>query len=186
MLGDLFHDSDCENSADTSASNQQHFHRIQKPPESRGSSGFVGLDNQGATCYLNSLVQALYMTPELRMGLFAIDPKDLGANVAGSSVDALSCDEIDNSLIDSMKQMGFSEEIAMRCLCAANNKLDAAIEYGIANADQFENVESDISRPKLCTSKKVRSIPLEMQKLFAALLLADKKTMSTTGMTDIA
>jgi ubiquitin C-terminal hydrolase len=32
-------------------------------------SRFVGLRNQGATCYLNSLVQCLYMTPELRRGL---------------------------------------------------------------------------------------------------------------------
>jgi ubiquitin C-terminal hydrolase len=30
----------------------------------------VGLSNQGATCYLNSLLQALYMTAEIRMGLY--------------------------------------------------------------------------------------------------------------------
>ena len=33
-------------------------------------TGFVGLTNQGATCYLNSLVQALYMTPDFRHALF--------------------------------------------------------------------------------------------------------------------
>ncbi|CAN0015052.1 unnamed protein product, partial [Ectocarpus fasciculatus] len=44
----------------------------------RAESGFVGLDNQGATCYLNALLQAIYMTPELRHGLYAVDPKDLG------------------------------------------------------------------------------------------------------------
>ena len=30
-----------------------------------------GLPNEGATCYLNSLVQALYMTPQVRQGLAA-------------------------------------------------------------------------------------------------------------------
>lgn len=37
---------------------------------SRPSSGFVGLVNQAMTCYLNSLLQALYMTPEFRNALY--------------------------------------------------------------------------------------------------------------------
>merc|ERR1719295_1865745 len=37
----------------------------------RSSSGYVGLSNQGATCYLNSLLQCLYMTPEFRHALFS-------------------------------------------------------------------------------------------------------------------
>ena len=36
----------------------------------KSSSGYVGLSNQGATCYLNSLLQCLYMTPEFRHALF--------------------------------------------------------------------------------------------------------------------
>ena len=32
---------------------------------------FAGLGNQGATCYMNSLLQALYMTPEFRKMLYA-------------------------------------------------------------------------------------------------------------------
>ncbi|XP_055315105.1 ubiquitin carboxyl-terminal hydrolase 47 isoform X3 [Sitodiplosis mosellana] len=37
---------------------------------SRLSSGYVGLVNQAMTCYLNSLLQALYMTPEFRNALY--------------------------------------------------------------------------------------------------------------------
>jgi ubiquitin carboxyl-terminal hydrolase 47 len=33
-------------------------------------SGYVGLVNQAMTCYLNSLLQALYMTPEFRNALY--------------------------------------------------------------------------------------------------------------------
>ena len=34
------------------------------------AEGYSGLNNQGATCYLNSLLQALFMTPEVREALY--------------------------------------------------------------------------------------------------------------------
>eukprot|EP00743_Colponemidia_sp_Colp-15_P009663 GILK01010573.1.p1 GENE.GILK01010573.1~~GILK01010573.1.p1 ORF type:complete len:1080 (+),score=254.90 GILK01010573.1:173-3412(+) len=46
---------------------------LQRPYDPRHPTGFVGLDNQGATCYLNSLLQACYMTPELRLAILNLD-----------------------------------------------------------------------------------------------------------------
>jgi len=37
---------------------------------SKSESGFVGLINQAMTCYLNSLIQTLFMTPEFRNALY--------------------------------------------------------------------------------------------------------------------
>ena len=31
---------------------------------------YIGLGNQGATCYLNSAIQTLYMTPEFRKNIY--------------------------------------------------------------------------------------------------------------------
>lgn len=39
-------------------------------PLIKHETGFVGLVNQAMTCYLNSLLQALYMTPEFRNALY--------------------------------------------------------------------------------------------------------------------
>ena len=36
------------------------------PPRSRAPCGLSGINNQGATCYLNSLIQTLVYTPEFR------------------------------------------------------------------------------------------------------------------------
>ena len=34
--------------------------RLAAPPQPRNSTGYVGLKNQGATCYLNSLLQVCW------------------------------------------------------------------------------------------------------------------------------
>lgn len=38
--------------------------------DKRPAHGYVGLKNQGATCYLNSLIQVLYLTPEFRKMIY--------------------------------------------------------------------------------------------------------------------
>ena len=38
----------------------------------KSSTGYVGLSNLGATCYMNSLMQQLYMVPPLRYGLLQV------------------------------------------------------------------------------------------------------------------
>ena len=39
--------------------------------DTRSVTGFMGLRNKGCTCYMNSLLQVLYMTPEVREGIIS-------------------------------------------------------------------------------------------------------------------
>lgn len=39
----------------------------------RSPYGYVGLRNQGATCYMNSMLQQIYMTPTIRNAVLSID-----------------------------------------------------------------------------------------------------------------
>lgn len=40
--------------------------------DGRGSSGFVGLKNGGATCYMNSVLQQLYLVPGVAEDIMAV------------------------------------------------------------------------------------------------------------------
>ena len=42
----------------------------------RKETGFVGLQNQGATCYMNSMLECLFHTPAFRKLVFSIDTSD--------------------------------------------------------------------------------------------------------------
>ncbi|XP_043858164.1 ubiquitin carboxyl-terminal hydrolase 40 isoform X2 [Dromiciops gliroides] len=90
-----------------------------EPPLPRGVTNLSGIQNQGGTCYLNSLLQTLHFTPEFREALFALDPQELGSLEDKDDPDA-----------------------------------------------------------------KVRIIPLQLQRLFAQLLLSDQQAVSTTDLTD--
>ncbi|KAG9236553.1 ubiquitin carboxyl-terminal hydrolase-like protein [Amylocarpus encephaloides] len=51
------------------------WHNLQNY-DSKKETGFVGLKNQGATCYLNSLIQSLYLTNAFRKAIYQIPTQD--------------------------------------------------------------------------------------------------------------
>ncbi|KAL3868453.1 hypothetical protein ACJMK2_041259 [Sinanodonta woodiana] len=46
------------------------------PVDGRASCGFVGLKNGGATCYMNSVIQQLYMMPNIPESILCIDEEE--------------------------------------------------------------------------------------------------------------
>lgn len=58
------------------------FQNFKAVPKSK--TGHIGLHNQGATCYLNSLLQSLYMVPEFRISIYSFHfDRDIHGDEAG-------------------------------------------------------------------------------------------------------
>ena len=91
MFAALFQENEDgeDNSQDASVFTSPSSH-LNSPPPGRNASGFVGLENQGATCYMNSLLQAWFMTPEIRGALYSLSPEtELNvANIKATDVEA--------------------------------------------------------------------------------------------------
>ncbi|NXC28891.1 UBP40 hydrolase, partial [Campylorhamphus procurvoides] len=132
MFGDLFEEDFSFLSTNHCGKGKKPKPREGDPPAPRDFTNLSGIQNQGGTCYLNSLLQTLLFTPEFRVvlsqwvflfpiaeALFSLGPEELG------------------SLDDSRKP-------------------DA----------------------------KVRIIPLQLQRLFAQLLLLDQQAASTADLTE--
>nr|CAB3267560.1 ubiquitin carboxyl-terminal hydrolase 40 [Phallusia mammillata] len=78
MFGNLFNDSMTDKKVDNNTAKTVDGQIIEQPPNSRESRNLIGIKNQGATCYLNSLLQTLFLTPEFREALFKLGPEELG------------------------------------------------------------------------------------------------------------
>ena len=80
MFGNLFNDDDDGGGGDDDDVQEEAWSGggFTATEPRRQASGLVGLKNQGATCYMNSLFQAHFMTPEFRGAIFDIDPEVLG------------------------------------------------------------------------------------------------------------
>jgi len=91
MFASLFEENEDgeDNSQDASVFTSPSSH-LNSPAPGRNASGFVGLENQGATCYMNSLLQAWFMTPEIRGALYSLSPEtELNvANIKATDVEA--------------------------------------------------------------------------------------------------
>ena len=64
----------------------------------RAETGHVGLKNQGNTCYLNSLMQALYHTAFLREAVFQIPSEAVPAAEVDSDTDEVDSDTDDETV----------------------------------------------------------------------------------------
>ena len=81
MFGNLFGNDDGKDGSAAVAAVVGGKVHLRQPPEPRNETNLMGLNNQGATCYLNALLQSMFMTPELRNAIFRMDPNELGLSL---------------------------------------------------------------------------------------------------------
>lgn len=74
MLSDLFDGDKNDQESDVKfyLPNKNDRNRVNRPEPRRKETNFCGIINQGATCYLNTLLQTLFLTPELRGEIFIL------------------------------------------------------------------------------------------------------------------
>ena len=106
----------------------------EEPYNARSRTGFAGLCNQGATCYLNSLVQALYMSPEFRNAVYSWSFDDY---------------------------------------------FEKALKHKLEKKPDM--TEAEIAEFRRHTEEK--SVPFQLQKLFAQLQLTKARAVSTKNLT---
>ena len=176
----------------------QRREQLARLPPLRGDSGLVGLMNQGATCYLNSLLQALFMTPELRAGLFAVDPSSLGFDdlsedgaggdaggaAAAKAAKAAEAAEADEAYVQQLGAMGFPAAACERaCLAVSNRSMDAAMEWLLAHPEEVDRANSAAPAAAEKKKRRPRRIALELQRLFTQLQLSAMGAVPTEQLT---
>lgn len=104
---------------------------------------------RGATCYLNALLQALYMTPELRDGLFSVDPRALHVDLV---------------------RAGWRPCHGLRAVTPAARATQLGAQSAGSSSSSVESGARDPGKKR----HQPRVVPLELQRLFTNLQLANR------------
>eukprot|EP01124_Arcella_intermedia_P013468 TRINITY_DN1987_c0_g1_i1.p1 TRINITY_DN1987_c0_g1~~TRINITY_DN1987_c0_g1_i1.p1 ORF type:complete len:1184 (-),score=304.19 TRINITY_DN1987_c0_g1_i1:63-3557(-) len=126
----------------------------------KSDTGYCGLSNQGATCYLNSLLQTLYMTPEFRNALY-------------------------NWSFDDWCRAGFEVKLKEQQEKEAKEKEKQLAENPeeVKKEEEVEKKNPDEMYEEFRSRSEQHSIPRQLQKLFLRLNTSDKRAVDTKSLT---
>lgn len=130
--------------------------------DSKPSTGYVGLANQGATCYLNSLLQLYFVTGAFRALVYEIPTH---TDVSNSSEQGTNSNELESHLVNPKTVSKISQL----------NKIDGVPVTDIVaqlSTKKPEDEESNPPKKETTPTKRARTVALAMQRVLAHMQLA--------------
>jgi ubiquitin C-terminal hydrolase len=155
---------------------------------------------RGATCYLNSLVQSMYMTPEMRYSLFKLDFEEENLNAKESIKQNLSLNDTtsyeEEPYFSQLLEFGFAKSLVRKCFekfYTLNKTLDIREQEKMLEwlfeqppvDDSLEDSKPVELKPVESKQKKKRAtIPYVLQHMFAFMSSIDKPAIGTGQLTE--
>ena len=156
----------------TGTGSSSRWNREQFAP--RSESGRVGLINQGATCYLNSLLQTLYMMPEFRRALFKWRARFV-AEGTGEGAPAAGDTPAAEPEQWACPRCTMLNDAAVPICGACGGANPTTPVHAVPTTDAEAEAEAE--------AEEAGCLPLQLQRLFAQLHVGERGATSTTALT---
>ncbi|XP_039251519.2 ubiquitin carboxyl-terminal hydrolase 9X-like [Styela clava] len=118
------------------------------------SNGFVGLKNAGATCYMNAVIQQLFMIPTIRDGILAADNTEYGMKAIESENEGFEEQDQDR-VIEGKEENDESSEIINTSKSSSDackpvgSKSQERIDYICTQLHHFQVIFGHLAKSKL-------------------------------------
>lgn len=133
------------------------------------STGYVGLTNQGATCYLNLLLQLYFVTGAFRALVYEIPTENTGDSVKNSGISVTKIQGSGSTSSNTLVNPEIIPQIVKLNLIDGEPVIDVVSK--LSNKPDTDDNLQDLNLGKT-PPKRARAVALAMQRVFAEMQLA--------------
>jgi len=150
---------------------------------SKSNTGYTGLSNQGATCYLNSLCQSLFMTPEFRQAIYHWSFEDYCRKEFKDKLkeNKDKKEKTENENNEKNKTENTEHNVKDKTENTEHIEQQDTVKHDHDHDHEEDDIEKKYQKFRL--KKEENSIPRQLQKLFVNLQLTEDRAIETTDLT---